>query len=197
MLKKHSGLSIIAICVAIVGFIISSCQKEPVDEFVDQDLKKGNPHLVDSSFAVDEIFDSTFQLEDVLNTTGKGSWHRGIPIGLFRRCFEIVPPITLIYPDSVQVTYEGLTELKLDLKTHFDESDEIPEVVYPITFRLKDGTLLEIPDEDTLFETIFSCVPFGFFKKFLENNDGDSGNNGQGNGKGNGNGKSNGNGQGG
>ena len=191
MLKKHSGLSILAIYVAIVGFIISSCQKEPVDEFVDQDLKKGNPHLVDSSFAVDEIFDSTFQLEDVLNTTGKGSWHKGIPIGLFRRCFEIVPPITLIYPDSVQVTYDGLTDLKLDLKTHFDESDEVPEVVYPITFRLKDGTLLEIPDEDTLFETIFSCVPFGFFKKFLNKEGGN--NNGQNNGKG----KGKGNGQGG
>ena len=192
MLKKHSSLSLMTFLVSAIVIFIFSCQKDPVDGFIDQDLKKGkkgNPHLIDSAFSIDAIFDSTFQLEDAINTDGPGAWHKGIPIGLFRRCFELVPPITLIYPDSSQVvsdssqvTYEGLNELKKDLRIHFDESSEIPEVVYPLTLKLKDGTLLEVTDQEMLFETVFSCLPFGFYKKFLNqnngNDDGDGGNGG-------------------
>lgn len=185
MLKKHSVLANLAICVTIFGLSIFACQEEPADEFIDQDLKKEKTNPLDSSFAIDEIFDSTLQLEDILNTSGNGSWHRGIPIGLFRRCFELVPPVTLKYPDSTQVTYDGLTELKKDVKEHFDVSDVIPEVIYPITLKHKDGTLQEIHDQETLFATLFTCVPFGFFNKFLNNGNG-NGNNGNGNGNGDG-----------
>lgn len=193
---KQSSLTLLAFIISTFAIFTFSCQKDPVDGFIDQDLKKEKKEkekLVDSAFAIDAIFDSTFQLEDIINTDGPGAWHKGIPIGLFRRCFELVPPVTLIYPgdpDSTQVTYEGLTELKKDLKIHFDESDEIPEVVYPVTLKLKDGTLLEIPDQETLFNTLFTCLPFKFFEKFLNGDDnGNENGNGNGNnGKGNGNG---------
>ena len=195
MLKKHSSLAQLAVIITTFAIFMFSCQKDPVDGFIDQDLKKEKKEkekLVDSAFAIDAIFDSTFQLEDVINTDGPGVWHKGIPIGLFRRCFELVPPVTLIYPgdsDSTQVTYDGLTELKKDIKIHFDESDEVPEVVYPITLKLRDDTLLEIPDQETLFNTLFTCLPFKFFEKFL--NGDDNGNNGNGNNGNNGNGNGN------
>ncbi|WP_236976118.1 hypothetical protein [Membranihabitans maritimus] len=182
MLKKFSSLSVLALSFVVLCFFISSCEKDPLNEFMDQDLRKNKSKLVDSSFSIDELFDSTFQLEDVINTDGKGTWHRGIPIGLFRQCFELVPPITLTYPDSTQVTYDGVTELKKDLKLHFDESEVIPEVMYPITLRHKDGTLQEIPDQETLINTVTACLPFGFINKIFNNG---KGNGGIGNGKGN------------
>ena len=196
MHNKQSSLALLAFIIPTFAIFIFSCQKDPVDGFIDQDLKKEKKKkekLVDSAFAIDALFDSTLQLEDIINTDGPGTWHKGIPIGLFRRCFELVPPVTLIYPgdtDSTQVTYDGLTELKKDLRLHFDGSDEIPEVVYPITLKLKDGTLLEIPDQETLFNTLFTCLPFKFFEKFLNGDDngngnGNNGNNGNGKGKGN------------
>ncbi|MEL6658626.1 MAG: hypothetical protein AAFY48_07325 [Bacteroidota bacterium] len=81
-----------------------------------------------------------------------GDWGNHGQHGGLNRCFNIVFPITLAFPDGTEVTVENRAELRLAIRTWRAENPGVegrPTLAYPYDVELQDGTVLTIAsDED-------------------------------------------------
>lgn len=141
MLKKRIGWSVAIIAGIISVMAIFSCEQESIDEMVSEN----------------------FTDQDSLNADS--TWcHRGfgrLGPAFIGRCFTLVFPVTVSYPDSSETTYDDIQSLKEDLRAYREsnpDAEEWPELVYPVEvlFR-RDSTVQEVASQEELFALKDSC----------------------------------------
>lgn len=94
---------------------------------------------------------------------GHGRNEKGGPIG-FGKCFEIVFPVTVIYPDKTTkevASKEAYMTLIKNWKEANPESKERPTLAFPFEVTLEDGSTATIENEDGLKSLVMSCRPEG------------------------------------
>lgn len=83
--------------------------------------------------------------------------HRDRPM----RCFDIVFPLTIEFPDGTTTTVNDRQEFKQALRTwHANNPDanERPQLTFPFTVELEDGTQVSIDDRGELQRLKDSCA---------------------------------------
>lgn len=82
----------------------------------------------------------------------------------FGKCFEIVFPVTVIYPDKTTkevATKEAYMTLMRNWKQANPESKTRPTLAFPFEVTLEDGSAVTIENEDGLKTLALSCRPEG------------------------------------
>ena len=78
-------------------------------------------------------------------------------------CFEIVYPVTLIFPDNSETLVNNDDELEDALEAWYqanENSDEYPTFKFPIQVTLSAGTVQDVADEEELGELIDNCYDY-------------------------------------
>jgi len=91
---------------------------------------------------------------------GPGLEHKGQP----GRCFEIVFPVTLVYPDKttkVAASKEAFNTLLEDWKKANSGSKARPVLAFPFEVTLLDGSTVTVENEDGLKALAETCKPEG------------------------------------
>lgn len=86
--------------------------------------------------------------------------HRGGPIG--ERCFDLVFPVTLQYPDETTkkvATKEEYTAAIAAWVKANPRSKDMPKIAFPYEIMLKDGTVLTIETIEELKDVLDDCRP--------------------------------------
>jgi hypothetical protein len=94
---------------------------------------------------------------------GHGRGEKGGPKG-FGKCFEIVFPVTVIYPDKTTkevASKEAYMTLIKNWKVANPGSKERPTLAFPFEVTLEDGSTATIENEDGLKTLAMSCRPEG------------------------------------
>ena len=87
-------------------------------------------------------------------------WHRGRG----HACFKVVFPLSLTFPDGNVVEYEDKDALKTGVRTWKQENPdatERPELLFPITVELEDGSTQTVESADDLSALKDSCSAAG------------------------------------
>lgn len=94
---------------------------------------------------------------------GKGDWKghgkKGMG-GHGDRCFSLVFPVSINFPDGTSVAYDDVTSLKAGLRTWRSENGktgEHPTLAFPITVELEDGTTQSMDSREGLRELKDTC----------------------------------------
>ncbi|GAB5552014.1 MAG: hypothetical protein Sapg2KO_16050 [Saprospiraceae bacterium] len=79
----------------------------------------------------------------------------------FEDCFTVNFPIQVEMPDETIITGSSEDELFDQIETWYDQNEaeeEDPEIVFPISITLdSDGSTVEVNDEDSLEDILYSC----------------------------------------
>ncbi len=124
---------------------------------------------MDADIALSEDFNPTEKLafgvagHEGAGPMGHGRSEKGGPRG-FGKCFEIVFPVTVIYPDKSTkevASKEAYMTLIKNWKEANPESKERPTLAFPFEVTLEDGSTATIENEDGLKTLAMSCRPEG------------------------------------
>jgi len=83
-------------------------------------------------------------------------------LGDRERCFKLVFPVTMNFPDGTSVTAQDNAELRQALRAWKEanpDAEERPEFDFPIDVTLKDGTTQTVADAEAFRELLASCGP--------------------------------------
>ncbi len=75
-------------------------------------------------------------------------------------CFELVYPVTIVFPDSSEVLVNDLKSLETEVTSWYELNSEIEEdvsLLFPVGAILADGTEQVLEDDDALEDLIDSC----------------------------------------
>jgi hypothetical protein len=124
---------------------------------------------MDADIALSEDFNPTEKLafgvagHEGAGPKGHGIGEKGGPKG-FGKCFEIVFPVTVIYPDKSTkevANKEAYMTLIKTWKEANPESKERPTLAFPFEVTLEDGSTATVENEDGLKTLAMSCRPQG------------------------------------
>ncbi len=117
---------------------------------------------MDADIAMSEDFNPTEKL--AFGVAGhEGAGPKGGPKG-FGKCFDIVFPVTVIYPDKTTkevASKEAYMTLIKSWKEANPASKERPTLAFPFEVTLEDGSMATIENEDGLKTLAMSCRPEG------------------------------------
>ena len=124
---------------------------------------------MDADIALSEDFNPTEKLvfgvagHEGAGPKGHGGGEKGGPGG-FGKCFDIVFPVTVIYPDKTTkevASQDAYMTLIKSWKEANPESKERPTLAFPFEVTLEDGSTATIENEDGLKTLAMSCRPQG------------------------------------
>jgi hypothetical protein len=124
---------------------------------------------MDADIALSEDFNPTEKLafgvagHEGAGPKGQGKGEKGGPIG-FGKCFDIVFPVTVIYPDKTTkevASKEAYMTLIKNWKVANPGIKERPTLAFPFEVTLEDGSTATIENEDGLKTLAMSCRPEG------------------------------------
>jgi ABC-type lipoprotein release transport system permease subunit len=130
MNMKQSRILILVAALIGFTFIMNSCTKE-------------------SSEVVTENYVTT-SLDQICSETRTS----------FRGCFELVFPVTIVFPDESTQEVNSYEEMKASFKTWKEANPEVkgrPSLQYPYSVTTEDGTIVNITDKEKLKETVAAC----------------------------------------
>lgn len=117
---------------------------------------------MDADIALSEDFNPTERL--AFGVAGhEGAGPKGGPKG-FGKCFDIVFPVTVIYPDKTTkevANKEAYMTLIKSWKEANPASKERPTLAFPFEVTLEDGSTATVENEDGLKTLAMSCRPEG------------------------------------
>ncbi len=76
------------------------------------------------------------------------------------RCFNLVFPLTVVFPDGTTATADDRQALKTELRTWRaanPDSEERPSLSYPVTVEMEDGSTVEVASQEELEALKESC----------------------------------------
>ncbi len=145
MLISRVGLKLFTLAALI--FLISSCQKESLTthDALDWEEELGLTTTdVDADYSVQDV---EFYIDENGSRGG--------------RCFTLVFPVTIEFPDSTSVevaSKEELKELLQEWKENNDRKDGRPMLELPFDVELSDGTIVTVENREQLLELKKQCV---------------------------------------
>lgn len=90
-----------------------------------------------------------------LKSTCRGRPHHG-----WKRCFSVVFPVTINFPDGTDATAASKEELRAAMKAWKEnnpDSTERPELAFPITLELVDGTQVTVDSKEEIHALKEEC----------------------------------------
>lgn len=94
------------------------------------------------------------ELKELVGDCDKG------PRGSKRKCYRLVVPVTIDFPDGTSTEYATLADLKDGLKTWKQENPdatERPSIAYPYDVELKDGSIVTVNNEEEEQALLDTC----------------------------------------
>lgn len=77
-----------------------------------------------------------------------------------RHCFRLTYPLDLAFPDGTTATADtprNLQQLLREWRRNNQDAEERPELVFPLTVKLQDGTTVEVESKEALEELKDTC----------------------------------------